>query len=74
MDELRARLEPAITSKRSSDGWLVSVERPSLDGRNRLRLELRAGRGGQRRAADIPYGRHPRGRGEHGDRPDSRHH
>ena len=45
MDELRARLEPAITSKRSSDGWLVSVERPSLDGRNRLRLELRAGRG-----------------------------
>ena len=45
LDELRARLEPAITSKRSSDGWLVSVERPSLDGRNRLRLELRASRG-----------------------------
>lgn len=45
VDELRARLEPAITSKRTSDGWLVSVERPSLDGRNRLRLELRAGPG-----------------------------
>jgi hypothetical protein len=44
VDELRARLDPAIISKRLPDGWLVSVERPSLDGRNRLRLELRAGR------------------------------
>ena len=44
-DELRSRLEPAIGSKRLADGWLVSVERPSLDGRNRLSLELRTGRG-----------------------------
>jgi hypothetical protein len=41
LDELRARLEPVITSRRLADGWLVGVERPSLDGRNRLRLELR---------------------------------
>jgi hypothetical protein len=43
--ELRTRLEPIVSSKRLADGWLVSVERPSLDGRNRLRLELRAGPG-----------------------------
>jgi hypothetical protein len=41
VDELRARLEPVITSRRLADGWLVDVERSSLDGRNRLRLELR---------------------------------
>ena len=41
VDELRARLEPVITSRRLADGWLVSVERPSLDSRNILRLELR---------------------------------
>ena len=45
VDELRARLEPAIASKQLPDGWLISVERPSLDGRNRLRLELRVARG-----------------------------
>ena len=45
VDELRARLEPVITSRRLADGWLVSVERPSLDGRNMLRLELRTGGG-----------------------------
>jgi hypothetical protein len=41
VDELRARLLPAISSTRLGDGWLVRVERPSLDGWNRLRLELR---------------------------------
>jgi hypothetical protein len=45
LDELRSRLEPAIASTRLADGWLVRVERPSLDGRNRLRLELRAAPG-----------------------------
>jgi hypothetical protein len=45
VDELRARLEPVITSRRLADGWLVSVERPSLDGRNMLRLELGTGAG-----------------------------
>jgi hypothetical protein len=41
VDQLRARLLPAITSTRVASGHLVTVERPSLDGRNRLRLELR---------------------------------
>ena len=45
LDELRARLDPAVSSRRLAGGWLVSVERPSLDGRNRLRLELRTGPG-----------------------------
>ena len=43
VDELRARLVPSITAERSRDGWLVRVERPSLDGKNRLGLELRTG-------------------------------
>ena len=45
VDELHARLLPAITSARGANGRLVTVERPSLDGRNRLRLELEAGSG-----------------------------
>ena len=45
VDELRARLQPATTTKRVADGWLVRIERPSLDGRHRLRLELRVGQG-----------------------------
>jgi hypothetical protein len=45
VDQLRARLEPTVSSRRLADGWLVRVERPSLDGRNRLRLELLTGPG-----------------------------
>ena len=43
LEELRGRLLPAFTTTRLADGWLVRVERPSLDGWNRLRLELRTG-------------------------------
>ncbi|HEV8456085.1 MAG TPA: hypothetical protein VGQ24_14395, partial [Gemmatimonadales bacterium] len=39
--ELRARLEPAITSSTPDSVVTVRVARPSLDGRNRLALELR---------------------------------
>ncbi len=39
--ELRARLTPAIRMVSSGEEWLVRVEDPSLDGRNRLVLELR---------------------------------
>jgi hypothetical protein len=45
VDELRARLLPAITSTPVAEGSLVRVERPSLDGRNRLGLELRTASG-----------------------------
>jgi hypothetical protein len=43
VDQLRTRLLPAISSTRSSGGGMVRVERPSLDGRNRLRLEIITG-------------------------------
>jgi hypothetical protein len=43
--ELHARLLPTIISRRGAEGRLVTVERPSLDDRNRLRLELEAGDG-----------------------------
>ena len=39
--ELRGRLMPTVTSIRSATVWSVRIERPSLDGRNRLILELR---------------------------------
>jgi hypothetical protein len=42
LDQLRTRLLPTITTTRVGDAWRVRVERPSLDGRNRLVLELRA--------------------------------
>ena len=45
MDQLRARLQPAIAASRDGTGWLVRVERPSLDGRNHLAVELRTGPG-----------------------------
>jgi hypothetical protein len=45
VEELRGRLEPVITSRRLGDAGLVSIERPSLDGRNLLRLELRTAAG-----------------------------
>jgi hypothetical protein len=40
-EQLSARLQPTITVTRVGDRWRVRVERPSLDGRNRLALELR---------------------------------
>jgi hypothetical protein len=39
--ELRARLQPSFSSSRTDSLWVVRVERPSLDGRNHLALELR---------------------------------
>ena len=44
-DQLGARLQPTIAVTREGDGWRVRVERPSLDGRNRLALELRTAPG-----------------------------
>jgi hypothetical protein len=38
---LRGRLEPTLAASQSDSGWSVRVERPSLDGRNHLALELR---------------------------------
>lgn len=38
---LRSRLQPTFTLSRSDTSWSVRIERPSLDGRNRLGLELR---------------------------------
>ena len=43
VEELRGRLVPEVETTHSADGWLVRIERPSLDGRNRLRLEIRTG-------------------------------
>jgi hypothetical protein len=40
LDELRGRLQPTVTAHRVGGSWLVRVERRSLDGRNRLALEL----------------------------------
>jgi hypothetical protein len=41
MEELRARLEPAITATTPDSAATVRIARPSLDGRNSLALELR---------------------------------
>ena len=41
LERLEARLQPTIAVTRAGGGWRVRVERPSLDGRNRLALELR---------------------------------
>jgi hypothetical protein len=38
---LRTRLQPTLTSARSDTLWVVRVQRRSLDGRNRLLLEVR---------------------------------
>ena len=38
---LRTRLQPILASSRSDTLWTVRVQRPSLDGRNHLLLELR---------------------------------
>ena len=45
LEELRGRLLPSIGATRSGAGPVVRVERPSLDGRNLLRLELRTAPG-----------------------------
>jgi hypothetical protein len=39
--ELRSRLEPRVTLSEDETGWSVVVEHTSLDGRNRMTLELR---------------------------------
>ncbi len=41
VDQLRARLQPTIRVTRAGEAWRVRIERPSLDGRNHLALELR---------------------------------
>lgn len=38
--ELRARLQPALTARRSDSTWTVRIERAALDGRSRLTIEL----------------------------------
>jgi hypothetical protein len=38
---LRARLQPAIAPLSGDTNWALRIERPSLDGRNHLSLELR---------------------------------
>jgi hypothetical protein len=45
LEQLRARLQPTIATTRMGDAWRVRVERPSLDGRNRLVLEFRTDAG-----------------------------
>ncbi|MGH7507936.1 MAG: hypothetical protein ACREMZ_00510 [Gemmatimonadales bacterium] len=45
LSDLRSRLQPAVRVLRTGGIWTVRVERPSLDGRNRLALELRADTG-----------------------------
>jgi hypothetical protein len=41
LEQLRARLQPTIAVSQRHGRWLVRVDRPSLDGRNRLAIELR---------------------------------
>ncbi len=38
--ELRARLAPAITTRRSGTAWRVRIARPALDGKSHLSIEL----------------------------------
>jgi hypothetical protein len=40
VDELRARLDPAVTTHRSPERTVVRVVQPTVDGRNQLVLEL----------------------------------
>jgi hypothetical protein len=47
--ELRSRLTPQITTRNSHSTWIVRIERPALDGRSRLALELT----GQTRESDA---------------------
>jgi hypothetical protein len=41
MDTLRARLQPTLSLARADTAWTVRAQRPSLDGRNRMALEIR---------------------------------
>jgi hypothetical protein len=41
VSELRARLRPAISSRRSSTQWTARIVQPSLDGRDTMELEVR---------------------------------
>ncbi len=45
MEDLSGRLQPTVAATRAGDSWRVRVERPSLDGRNRLALEFRTAAG-----------------------------
>lgn len=45
LEQLRERLHPTIVGTRVGAAWRVRIERPSLDGRNRLAIELRTGPG-----------------------------
>ncbi len=49
VDEVRSRLERRVALMEEEGAWTVLVEQPSLDGRNRLTLELRGDAG-----ASIP--------------------
>ena len=40
IDELRSRLQPAMTSSRVSGRWIVTLTQPTFDGKNLLSLEL----------------------------------
>jgi hypothetical protein len=52
--QLRSRLQPRMTPLSGDSTWALRVERPSLDGRNHLALELR---GDNRRSSMIVVGR-----------------
>lgn len=41
MDQLRGRLRPAITTRRSGGTWVVRIVQPALDARDTLVLEVR---------------------------------
>ncbi|HEX7337729.1 MAG TPA: hypothetical protein VF252_11030 [Gemmatimonadales bacterium] len=41
LDDLSSRLQPVLAEHRSDTAWVVRAERPSLDGRNRMWLEIR---------------------------------
>jgi len=41
MSTLRQRLNPSLAIERADTGWSARIERPSLDGKNRLVLEFR---------------------------------
>ncbi len=45
VDEVRSRLERRVALMEEEGAWTVLVEQPSLDGRNRLTLELRGDAG-----------------------------
>jgi hypothetical protein len=54
LDELRSRLQPVITPVPGDSTWALRIERPSLDGRNHLSLELR---GDNRQSSVVVLGR-----------------